>query len=67
MRKCLILLLALTASIGATGGHMSGGPMPFHHMEEKTLANPALSNGLPNAGTALLRFGCCGSLAVGMV
>jgi len=32
-----------------TGGHMSGGPAPFHHMEEKTLGNPALSNVIAQA------------------
>jgi hypothetical protein len=32
-----------------TGGHMSGGPMPFHHMEEASLGGAALSNVIAQA------------------
>ena len=32
-----------------TGGHMSGGPAPFHHMEEKPLGGVALSNVIAQA------------------
>lgn len=32
-----------------TGGHMSGGPAPFHHMEESALGGAALSNVIAQA------------------
>lgn len=32
-----------------TGGHMSGGPAPFPHMDESKLVNPALSKVIAQA------------------